>query len=268
MIPNCKDPSLTMLRSKGYSVVQLPKSDLLPTQLLARNGKKLQRIGDLTSVFVTGEAPPPPISAENPSASISGARSADIDIGIGLNILGGLIASLGGSTLALNVGYAKASSVQFEFVDCRENNAQPALLDQFFSTARVNPNARAIGEMLEADDVYVITSTIKTNKLKVSAKDQAKASLGVDVPVLQQAIGGSLKVSAGDAGNSLLTFEGQVPLVFGFQAIRLIFDSGRYRTMKLVDAGALAIEAPALGDGAESEAYDLLTDTSLRTNNL
>ena len=52
-----------------------------------------------------------------------------------------------------------------------------------------------------------------------------------------------MKVSASGAGNSVVTFEGAVPLVFGFQAVRLIFDNGRYRTMKLIDAGGVVAEA-------------------------
>ncbi len=68
MIPICKDPALTMLKSKGYNVVRLPKADLLPTQLLVRNGRTLKRLGDLSSAFVADQhVAPPPISGDNPA---------------------------------------------------------------------------------------------------------------------------------------------------------------------------------------------------------
>ena len=125
MIPICKDPALTMLKSKGYNVVRLPKADLLPPQLLVRKSKSLQRLGDLTSVFLADpQVAPPPISADNPGPSIAGTKSANLDIGVGLNILSGLISSLGGSTLGLSVAYSRARSVQFEFSETRENNAK------------------------------------------------------------------------------------------------------------------------------------------------
>lgn len=261
MIPSCKDPALTMLKDKGYNVVRLPKADLLPGQLLVRKGRRLQRLGDLTSVFVPGpDVPPPHVSPDNPGPNISGTKSAELDIGVGLNILSGLISALGGSTLALNVAYARARSVQFEFAETRENNAQMALLDQFLAAAQVSPYARAVTQMLEADDVFVITSTLKSSKINVSAKASDKSELKIDVPVLQQAIGGNMKVTGGGASASALTYEGQVPLVFGFQAVRLIFDKGRYRTMKLADAGGITLEAVGLEKAAQADDYVLLSE--------
>jgi hypothetical protein len=269
MIPICKDPALTMLKSKGYNVVRLPKADLLPTQLLVRKGKSLQRLGDLTSVFIPDPPmPPPSISADNPGPSIAGTKSADLNIGIGLNILGGLIASLGGSTLGLSTTYSRARSVQFEFAETRENNSQIALIDPFLAAAQVNPFARAVADMLEADDVFVITSTLKATKINVKAKAADKTDLKLDVPVVQQAVGGNLKVSAGGNSDSTLTYEGNVPLVFGFQAVRLIFDQGQYRTMKLTDAGSITLESAALAHNAEAENYVWLSEDRLIAGDL
>lgn len=247
MIPNCKDPALTMLRSKGYNVVRLPKADIKPTQLLVRRGSRLQRLGELTSVFSPDPgAPVPAINADNPSTGISGSQSADLDIGVGLNILGGLISALGGSALALNASYSRARSIQFEFAETLESNAEMALLDMFLAGATLSPFAHAVAQMLDSDDVFVITSTLKSRKINVAAKDNGKASIGIDVPVIQGAIGGNVKVAAGGEANSVVSYEGQVPLIFGFQAVRLIFDNGRYRTMKLVDAGDIALESRPL----------------------
>ena len=269
MIPSCKDPALTMLKAKGYNVVQLPKSDLRPTQLLSRNGKRLQRIGELSSVFSPDPAAPPPtISPENPGTSISGTQSADIDIGLGLKILGGLISSLGGSALGLSFGYSRARTIQFEFSDTLESNCQPAQLDAFLSGATINPFARAVVDMLDADDIFVITSTIKASKINVVAKDKGKSNISVDVPVLQQAIGAKVDVKASGEGDVMVTYQGTVPLVFGFQAIRLIFEDGRYRTMKLVDAGAVSLESMALSNPEEGEKYVFLSEDRLISGDL
>lgn len=250
MIPVCQDPALTMLKAKGYNVVRLPKADLRPTQLLVRNGRSLQRLGDLGSVFVADpHAPVPSISPDNPGPSVAGNKSADLDIGVGLNILGGLIASLGGSTLGLSAAYSSARSVQFEFAETYENNAQMALLDQFLGGAHVNPFARAVARMLEADDVFVITSTLKSAKINVSAKGADKTEVKIDVPVIQQAVGGNLKVTGSSSSDATLTYTGTIPLIFGFQAVRLIFDNGHYQTMKLADAGSITLESTISHDG-------------------
>ena len=48
----CNDPYLTSLRSFGYNVIRLPKGDVAPLQLLAKNGSALGRIGDLATVIL------------------------------------------------------------------------------------------------------------------------------------------------------------------------------------------------------------------------
>lgn len=244
MIPRCKDPAITFLKSVGYNVVQLPKADLRPTQLLVRNGRKLQRVGELASLFTADPAAPmPPVSPDNPGPPIAGTQSADIDLGVGLDILGGLIAALGGAKLGLTASYSRARSVQFEFSDTIENHAEMALLDQFLAGASISPLARSLREMLDADDVFIVTSTLKCRRINVVAKDATKAGVAIDVPVLQQAIGANIKVGSAGAGTSTIAYEGAIPLVFGLQAVRLIFDNGRYRRMKLVDAGSVGVES-------------------------
>jgi hypothetical protein len=252
IIPDCKDPTLTAIKSQGYNVVRLPRVDLAPTNLLVSSGKTLQRLGDLLSVFVPqpGGPLPPPISADRPGPNIKGTKSADLKIDVGLNILGGLISALGGSALGINYAYSKAKSVQFEFGGTLENNAQVALIDAFLASASVNHYARAVADMLNADRVFVVTSTLKANALTVSAKDGQDHPLGIQVPVLQNAVGGNMKVAAATADASVVTYQGAVPLAFGFQAVQLIFDNGRYRTMKMVEAGKVVAEAVVLEGGA------------------
>lgn len=252
IIPNCKDPSLTAIKSKGYNVVRLPRVDMAPTNLLVANGKVLQRLGDLLSVFVPdSDGPQPPaISPDRPGPNIAGTKSAEIGLDIGLNILGGLISALGGSQVGINFAYKKASSVQFEFGSTLENSAQLAQIDAFLASASINQYARAVAQMLEADKVFVITSTLKSATLNVTAKGSGNTGLGLDIPVIQNAVGGNLKVTSASSDNSVVTYQGSVPLVFGFQAVQLVFDNGRYRSMKLIDAGSRVAESVAIAAGS------------------
>ena len=247
ILPSCKDPALSALKSIGYNVVQLPRVNLRPTQLLVSSNKRLKQLGELTSVFVPAADGPgiPPVSLDRNGPSIAITKTASLDVGVGLNILGGLISALGGSTMGLNFSYAKAAKIQMEYGGTLENSAELALIDQFLSSSRVNPFATAAAQMLDADQVYVVTSTLKATTLNVAATDEKKNAIGIDVPVLSGAIGGNLKVSSAGAGSTTIKFEGTTPLVFGFQAVRLIFDEGVYRAMKLVDGGGVIAEGTA-----------------------
>lgn len=253
ILPNCSDPSLKALKSIGYNVVQLPRVDLHPTQLLVSSSNKLKRLGEMSTVFAARPGSPalPTVSADRAGPSISITKTAAMQAGVGLNILGGLISALGGSTLGLSLAYEKAALIQMEYRGTKENAAELAAIDTFLHGAGVNPFAQATAQMLEADMVYVVTSTLKANKISVSATDSGKRALSIDVPVLSQAIGGNLKVSKNDSAATSITYEGEIPLVFGFQAVRLIFDDGVYRTMKLVDGGGVVAEAVG-GKGSDA----------------
>lgn len=255
ILPGCKDPSLSALKSKGYNVVQLPRADLRPTQLLVEKSKRLQRLGELLSVFdaAADSSPAPPVSADRPGPNIAGTQSADLEVDLGLSLLRGIISALGGSTLGMDAAFARAATVQFEFSSTLENNSELALIDRFLAASQVNPHARAVAEMLEQNQVYVVTSTLKAQRIDVAAKDSNKQSLGLNLPAIQDAIGANVKIAAAAASGSTVSFEGAVPLVFGFQAVRLIFEQGRYRTMRLVDAGGVVAEAVRRNGAAEGE---------------
>jgi hypothetical protein len=113
--------------------------------------------------------------------------------------------------------------------------------------------------MLNDDKIYVVTSVLKSNKISVSAKDASKQSIDLDLPVVQEAIGFNVKVAGAQGRAGLVTFEGAVPLAFGFQAVQLIFDKGIYRSMKLVETGKVVAE------GTENDPVRLEVDEFLRT---
>lgn len=237
------DPLLTYLKSFGYSVVRLPRTDLRPLQLLVRADTRLTRLGDLSAVLQPGgRAPLPAISENVAAASISGERTRDLSLGVGLSILGSVIAAMGGSHVGLEAGYKQAKSTAFQFTDVLEDRADLLAIDQYLGDADVNPLSTYAAQLLDADAVYVITATIKTRTFVVDAKDASGASLDVQVPEIQGVVGGSVKVSAAPGGGSKLVYEGPAPLVFGFQAARLFYADGRYTAFKPLQPGDAALE--------------------------
>jgi hypothetical protein len=75
----------------------------------------------------------------------------------------------------------------------------------------------------------VITATAKTRKYLVAAQRDDGTQTAIDVPVIQQIAGGNVKVEAAAADDTKVSFEGNVPLVFGIQGISISFDeNGRF----------------------------------------
>jgi hypothetical protein len=238
------DPLLTYLKSFGYSVVRLPRTDLRPLQLLVRAETRLTRLGDLSAVLQPGgRAPLPPLTENVAAANISGERTRDLSLGVGLSILGNVIGAMGGSTVGLEAGYKQAKTAAFQFTDVLEDRVDLLAIDQYLGDADVNPLSTYAAQLLDADAVYVITSTIKTRTFVVDAKDASGASVDLQVPEIQGVVGGNVKVSASPGGASKVVYEGPVPLVFGFQAARLFYADGRYTAFKPLQPGEAALEA-------------------------
>src|SRR5438046_2352847 len=137
----CSDPLLTYLKSFGYNVVRLPKTDIKPLQILLQQGNlltghELNRLGDLATLLVTGrQIGLPPIQENAQAANISGQRTSDLGVGVGLSILGTIIGSMGGSKLGLDVKYQQAKSVAFEIQDVLADSVNVVELDQYLADA-------------------------------------------------------------------------------------------------------------------------------------
>jgi hypothetical protein len=114
-------------------------------------------------------------------------------------------------------------------------------------------------EKLLDDEIYVVTSVLKTNKIVVNAQGEGGQSAQVDVPVIQQVVGGNLKVDAQSSTDSKVTFEGAVPIAFGLQAVQIVFDdSGQFLTTEQLPAGNAAARAQvhsAVMPGARGPVY-------------
>jgi hypothetical protein len=255
---SCKDPYIESLHGFGYNVIRLPRADVRPLQLLAKDGDGLDRIGELTTVLRTGANVPLPKITENTRvAAVSGGRTGELSLGIGVTVLGTVIGAMGGSKLGLDVKYQNAKSVTFEFPDVFEDRVEIALLDQYLADADVSPFAAHVGKLLDADQLYVTTAVLKASKIAVEARASKDTGLDVSVPEIQKVVGGNVTVGGKAEVTSKVTYEGSVPLVFGFQAVRLFYEDGRYQRFELLSDSTTMVRGlpgrapqPLLGQGA------------------
>jgi hypothetical protein len=235
----CKDPFLTCLKQSGFSVVRLPRANFTPLQILTLEKKEFTTLGMLPSV-INGAGGPPAVSLNVPAASISGQATAEMKIGFGLTLLGTILGAMGAGTVGLDAQYSKARAVTFRFSDVLMDTVDLTLLDQYLAESDIKPSARHVSKLLEVDDVYVVTATVKSRRISVEGKSQAGTSLALDVPAIQQLVGANVKVGSTRGQGSVVTYEGDTPLTFGFQAARLFFDQGRYTAFKPVEPGVAA----------------------------
>jgi hypothetical protein len=242
------DQSITFLKSFGFSVFRVPRASASPLDLLHRQGKDLSRLGTIAQLIAASPVARPVIHRDDhPGVDIEGTETSQINVNIGVTLLGSFIGALGGGNLGLNVGFNRASTVTFRYTGVLEDSIDILALEQFISAGTLDPHIPpgTLDKLID-DEVYVTTSILKTSKIVVSAQASNGQSVKLDVPVLQEAVGANLKVEASGAVSSVVTFQGAFPIAFGFQAVQLSFDeSGRFLTTQQLPAGDAAARALA-----------------------
>ena len=115
-----------------------------------------------------------------------------MNVNIGLSILGAFIGALGGSNLGLQSAFNRAKSITFKYAGVREDSIDALLLEEFVRAGAINQHIPpgTVDKLID-DEIYVITPILKTNKIVVAAKGEADSSVQLDVPVIQQAVGGT-----------------------------------------------------------------------------
>lgn len=244
---SCSSAQRDFLKPFGYGTLALPKASTQPLLMLAKNGSRLSPIGPLVATLTPGAV-----------ASITGARSKSLNAGLALDVLGAAIGALAGSSLGLKAAYKNASTVEFEFGEINEKRVNFNELDSYCRGASVSPAiGPALEDMLEEDEVYVITATIETRTISVTGKKSDGTDLGLDVPVVQQLVGAKVSVGSTNASNSVLSYTStQTPLTIGAEVVRLFFRNGQYQLAKLIKPTPIGFAGSA-NTGAPAELIEL-----------
>jgi hypothetical protein len=240
------DQSLAFLRQYGYSVFRFPRASAQPLELMHREGKDLTRLGMLPDLVEPGAVTSLEVRREaSPGIDIEGKQTSRVNAAIGVSILGSFIGALGGGKLGIDAAFKKARTLTFQYTGVMEDGIDILALEKFIKAGKVSsfiPTGTL--EKLLDDEVYVLTSVLKTRKVVVTAQGEGGTTVGVDVPVIQQAVGANLKVETANTQESTLAVEGPVAVAFAFQAVQLVFDeSGEFLTTQQIPAGEAAARA-------------------------
>jgi hypothetical protein len=166
-------------------------------------------------------------------------------VNIGLSFLGAFIGALGGNNLGVQTAFSQAKTITFQYAGVMEDCLDVLALETFVKGGTINPQIPSgTLEKLLDDEIYVVTSVLKTRRIVVSAQGEAGQGLQLDVPIIQGAVGGNLKVDRQGTTTSKVMFEGAFPLAFGLQAVQLVFDnSGEFLTTQQLPSGDAAARA-------------------------
>ena len=216
----CRDKAVNYLKGLNLNTVTQPSSDIKPLALIGEYRGAIAIIGTLDQL-VSGSTAPTPSTSKGIAADVSGKKSSKLPLEIGINILGTLIGAMGGN-LGVNASYNDAKTVEFSFKNVIRERANVVEIGDYLMGGEVRWNHLILQKYLFGKgNLYVITEVVRSQEIGVTAYSKTGANLGVDVPVIQEAVGGKVKVGVENESTKTIGYKGDSELVFGFVAIEL-----------------------------------------------
>jgi hypothetical protein len=257
----CVDPVTKELNKRGYNLVKLPRVGIEPLDVLGREQDNMEKLGSITEVWTsTGPVPVPGPAA--PTAGINGAKSSDLDVGVGLKMLANALAGLGAgiSLPSLNVAYKRAQKVQFTFVNVESVSITPLGLGKFLASGTLDRTNPFVNKYFGGDDdtqEYIIFDVLKSDSISVTAKNDKGVNVDADVGVLSGALSANVSTKVGSSGTSEITFAGKVKATFAFKLIEVAFANGKWVPTIVGADDKLSFLTEADGDEVEHKAVPL-----------
>src|SRR5688572_29138487 len=246
----CKDPMTQELNRLGYNLVKLPRIGIEPLDVLGRDGDSMEKLGSVAEVW-TSSAPAPTAGAPAPAPNIGGGKTSDLDVGIGLKLLSNMLSGLGGgiSLPSLNAAFKRSRKMQFAFTNVESSSVTPFALGKFLANGTLDTSNPFVTHYFGNDETqeYIIFDVLKSDTITVMSKSETGVSVDADIGALSGALSANVKVTAGAAGNSELTFKSAVKATFAFKLFEVFFENGKWVPKGAAADDDLSFAAPMAG---------------------
>ncbi|HKE73638.1 MAG TPA: hypothetical protein VKB57_08490 [Acidimicrobiales bacterium] len=221
----CSDPVVEALKDAGYNVLAVPREDFAPLLLLRSDGRRtLRPIGPLGRELAS-DGPLPPVRAGERASDLTVTRSRRLRGSLGVEVLGRLLRAVGAAPAAA-VELSRESGTSIVLTGVTRDSIGEGDLAAYLEhdvLARTERTRR----LAEDDQLYVVTAVLRSRALCVETSRAVAARVTASVPAAP-GVAPSVEAAGGAEGATRLTYEGELALPFGFQAVQLFHRDGRW----------------------------------------
>lgn len=256
----CNDDALVNNLQKVFkaNIVRIPEAKMRPLTVLAITPEKPHFWGYLDEFT---ESPLPNYESalqESQMADISGKRTKDVKVEIGLQILDGFLKGFNLPSAAISSKFTGAKTVSFSFQEVVRYFISPGKIGGILKgqALDIDNGSNAIFLKKEAR-LFLIDSVITSKDFSINVEKTNSNDFSLDVPAIQQIIGNANTDVHIESHSGLdLNFHGSTPLAFAFTCIECILDAAGRISIKPVssvvnfsdqqEAHTLIYEIPAM----------------------
>src|SRR4051794_29788685 len=154
--PGRSDPLVDTLRDTfDANIVRVPEARIQPLRVLAARDGKTTYQGKLTELL-KGTAPDELTSAKpanDAMANVSGKKSSKVEVGLGLEILGGFLSGFGVPSAGIAAKFGGAKEVSFTFGSVSRRYVDPSFIGRALNGQAVDPD-NPVGAIFFGDEPW------------------------------------------------------------------------------------------------------------------
>lgn len=252
------DTLVDYLNKQGYSPIGIPRERFDPLTILGGTSPTtLEPIGSLAELLTPGTALPE-IQRDDGAPSFANRRGSAADAKAGFNLLSNVLRLFGGSGAKASAQYQRAASFEFYYLDVMHDFVPFLQILGAFVPERLNRTT--LQSLASVTYLYIVTDTLKSDKLGVAAYDGSGAAVNVDADAIAKTVGASAGFTVAGGANDSVTYGGTRQLRFAFRAKRINYHQPQ-GTIGLVFGDETQLASRFTGTGpaapAPPDAFDL-----------
>lgn len=227
----CNENILTkILRKYRWNAVIQPRQGIAPLMIATKVQGELETRGELEQLFSHSASKyPEPFKNQKQAdivKEIKAKRSSKISIHAGLDMLSNIFSGFGTKVKRseLEMAFEGAQNIVFSFQNVKMDLIHETELVQYLDGGYTKPDASLFEELLFGDKIYVITKILKSNKISIESYNSNEQEIEVKLPELNELLGSDITIQNENKRSTIIGKESRNPLVFGFRAVRLIYD--------------------------------------------
>jgi hypothetical protein len=223
----CRDPLSDELHKRGYSLVRLPEASLHARMLMGRKSANLFRLGDLATFFES-DMDAPTIRNSATVAPIDVTETGRLDGRLGARIVATI---LGSNKPELEARLAKTRRFRLKISNISKEYVELGDVDEFLGAAKLKDTVKTIERLMSLDALFVISAVLKTPSVTVESETADQIAGGIGLIEVHSGVSGTVRVQANQRDSSHMLIKSDEPVVFAFQAAKLLFMDGDYKCL-------------------------------------
>lgn len=227
-----EDPFTSRVREiYRCNTVRAPRSGIDPTDVLAARKRRAERRGSLLTMLEREQPIELPAIKRSHATEMAGTQSADIEVGIGIDLTATFLHALGIPLLGAEATatlWKGATTMSFEVRDAEQHEVDVGELGEALIGSRVRRSSPAAAVFFAEPKVrmFVLTRTLTSRHFGVRSSVKGGQSLDVSVDAISDIIGrGDPKIEWHKESTDVLTFKGHEPVTFAFAAVPCVMTS-------------------------------------------